>query len=74
MSDRNIPTETDLARVREQLGACGLIPTDWAVRMCDEIERLRKELAERNERLLLVYEALTGQHRSTWPAAVGSGT
>jgi hypothetical protein len=39
-----------------------------------EIERLRAMLAERNERLLKLYEVLTGQHRSTWPPAVESGT
>lgn len=38
------------------------------------IESLRAELDERNERLLLLYETLTGQHRSTWPHAVGAGT
>jgi hypothetical protein len=40
----------------------------------DEINRLRGQLAGRTERLLLVYETLTGQHRSSWPAAVESGT
>lgn len=39
-----------------------------------EVERLRAMLAERNERLLIIYESLTGQHRSTWPPAVESGT
>jgi hypothetical protein len=39
-----------------------------------EIERLRAIIAKDRERLLMIYEVLTGQHRSTWPDAVESGT